>query len=187
MALTESNMTQLGIIAPDFFLEDTVTNHHLSYQDIKGKRGTVVLFLCNHCPYVIHVNSELVKLAEEYMPQDVGFVAISSNDASNYPDDAPDKMRLAAKVLKYPFPYLYDPTQEVAKAYEAACTPDIFVFDSDSSLYYRGRLDESRPGNNKPLNGKDLRLALDLLLRGEPPLRKQYPSAGCNIKWKKPI
>lgn len=185
MALTESKMLHLGTKAPDFNLFDTISGANIMYSDIKGTKGTVVLFLCNHCPYVIHVNEELVKLASEYKEKGIGFVAISSNDVENYPNDAPDKMKIVAKVLKYPFPYLYDETQDVAKAYDAACTPDIYLFDHDDLLYYRGRLDESRPGNQKPLNGKDLRLALDLLLRGEPPLNKQYPGAGCNIKWKK--
>lgn len=185
MALTESNMLHLGTTAPDFQLIDTVSGENKNWSDIKGNQGTVVMFLCNHCPYVIHVNEELVKIATEYMEKGVGFVAISSNDVDNYPDDAPDKMKIVAKVLRYPFPYLYDETQNVAKAYDAACTPDLYLFDGHDALYYRGRLDESRPGNNKPLNGKDLRLSLDLLLRGEKPLVKQYPGAGCNIKWKK--
>ncbi|MBK9734872.1 MAG: thioredoxin family protein [Saprospiraceae bacterium] len=185
MALTESKMVELSTSAPSFSLADTVTGLKKSYEDICGSAGTVVMFLCNHCPYVIHVNEELVRIAKEYLPKGIGFVAISSNDVTEYPDDDPDKMRLIAKVLKYPFAYLYDESQEVAKAYEAACTPDIFVFDKNRKLYYRGRLDESRPGNDKPLNGKDLRLSLDLLLREEGPLLKQYPGAGCNIKWKK--
>lgn len=185
MALTESKMLDLGTQAPDFNLPDTVSGDLKSYSDIKGEQGTVVLFLCNHCPYVIHVNEELVKIANEYLKKGIGFVAISSNDVVNYPEDAPDKMKLIAKVLRYPFPYLYDESQAVARAYDAACTPDIYVFNGHNQLYYRGRLDESRPGNDKPLNGKDLRLALDLLLRDEPPLQKQYPGAGCNIKWKK--
>lgn len=184
MALTESKMLQLGIEAPDFLLPDTVSGGDLSFRDIKGQNGTVVMFLCNHCPYVIHVNQELIKIAHDYKEKGIGFVAISSNDAVKYPDDAPDKMKLIAKVLMYPFPYLYDESQDVAKAYDAACTPDLYIFDADDLLYYRGRLDESRPGNDKPLTGKDMRLALDLLLRGEAPLVKQYPSAGCNIKWK---
>jgi thiol-disulfide isomerase/thioredoxin len=185
MALTESNMMDLGTKAPNFTLLDTVSNTEKSFLTIKGINGTVVMFLCNHCPYVIHINNELVLIANEYLSKDIGFVAISSNDVINYPDDGPDKMRLVAKVLKYPFPYLYDESQDTAKAYNAACTPDIYLFDADNNLYYRGRLDESRPGNDKPLNGKDLRLALDLLLRGESPMKKQYPGAGCNIKWKK--
>ncbi|MBK8347601.1 MAG: thioredoxin family protein [Saprospiraceae bacterium] len=185
MALTESNMPHLNMVAPDFYLPDTVSGKHKSWADIKGENGTVILFLCNHCPYVIHVNAELVRLANEYISKGIGFSAISSNDIVHYPDDSPDKMKMIAKVLQYPFPYLYDESQDTARAYDAACTPDIFVFDSEHKLYYRGRLDESRPGNDKPLNGKDLRLALDLLLRGEQPLTKQYPGAGCNIKWKK--
>ena len=184
MALTESNMIDLGVKAPDFSLPDTVSDQTLSFDNIKGTKGTVVMFLCNHCPYVIHVNDELVKIAQEYMAKGIGFVAISSNDAEKYPQDSPDKMSIVAKVLRYPFPYLYDETQDVARAYDAACTPDIYVFDKDDILYYRGRLDESRPKNDKPLDGKDLRLALELLIREEPPLSKQYPSAGCNIKWK---
>lgn len=184
MALTESTMLQLGIKAPGFLLPDTVSGQRLSFTDIKGENGTVVMFLCNHCPYVIHVNHELVNIANDYKDKGIGFVAISSNDAVKYPDDAPDKMRLIAKVLQYPFPYLYDESQEVAQVYEAACTPDLYLFDQSDTLYYRGRLDDSRPGNDKPLTGKDMRIALDLLLRGESPLVKQYPSAGCNIKWK---
>ena len=184
MALTESKMMALGTQAPDFALPDTVSGNVLGFSDIKGKSGTVILFLCNHCPYVIHVNSELVKIAKEYQSKDIGFVAISSNDAEKYPDDAPDKMKIVAKVLQYPFPYLYDESQEVARAYDAACTPDIYLFDQNDALFYRGRLDASRPGNEYPLNGKDLRNALDALLAGELSPEKQYPSAGCNIKWK---
>ncbi|HLO55937.1 MAG TPA: thioredoxin family protein [Saprospiraceae bacterium] len=184
MALTESTMLQLGTKAPAFSIPDTVSGNEISFQDIKGTNGTVVMFLCNHCPYVIHVNQELIKIANDYKEKGIGFVAISSNDAIKYTDDTPDKMKLIAKVLMYPFPYLYDESQDVAKAYDAACTPDLYIFDADDQLYYRGRLDESRPGNDKPLTGKDMRLALDLLLRGEAPMTKQYPSAGCNIKWK---
>lgn len=184
MALTESTMLQLGTKAPAFSLPDTVSGNEISFQDIKGTNGTVVMFLCNHCPYVIHVNQELIRIANDYKEKGIGFVAISSNDAVKYTDDTPDKMKLIAKVLMYPFPYLYDESQDVARAYDAACTPDLYIFDADDQLYYRGRLDESRPGNDKPLTGKDMRLALDLLLRGEAPMTKQYPSAGCNIKWK---
>jgi len=184
MALTESKMISLGTQAPYFALTDTVSNTTKTWNDIKGYQGTVVMFLCNHCPYVIHVNSELIRIANEYSNKGIGFVAISSNDVENYPDDAPDKMKLVAKVLAYPFPYLYDESQDVAKAYDAACTPDLYLFDGEEKLYYRGRLDDSRPGNDKPLTGKDLRLAIELLLRGEKPLEKQYPGAGCNIKWR---
>lgn len=185
MALTESKMLALGTKAPEFKLLDTVSGSILAYEDIKRENGTVVIFTCNHCPYVIHVNSQIIAIAKDYIPQGIGFVAISSNDVVNYPEDAPDKMSIVAKVLQYPFAYLYDPSQEVAKAYDAACTPDFYVFDSNDELVYRGRIDDSRPKNDKPLTGKDLRLAIDLMLRGETPLTKQYPSAGCNIKWLK--
>lgn len=184
MALTESNMLELGVKAPAFNLPDTTSEQHMTFEDVKGENGTVVMFLCNHCPYVIHVNTQLVSIAVEYLKKGIGFVAISSNDAEKYTDDTPDKMRLVAKILQYPFPYLYDESQDTARAYDAACTPDLYVFDKHDALYYRGRLDESRPNNDKPLDGRDLRLALDLMLRGEPVLQKQYPSAGCNIKWK---
>jgi peroxiredoxin len=184
MALTESTMVGLGTKAPDFSLFDTVSNTIKTFADISGTKGTVVVFSCNHCPYVIHINQELVSIANDYLAQEIGFVAISSNDVSKYHEDSPDKMSIVAKVLRYPFAYLYDESQEVAKAYEAACTPDIYVFDNDDLLVYRGRIDDSRPGNGKPLTGRDLRLALDLLIRGEAPLTEQYPSAGCNIKWK---
>lgn len=184
MALTSSTMAGLLTQAPDFILPDTVSGKMTSFHDIKGEKGTVVLFICNHCPYVIHVNEQLVRIALDYAQQGIGFVAISSNDVIKYPDDAPEKMKWVAKLLKYPFPYLYDESQEVARSYDAACTPDLFVYNENNQLVYRGRLDESRPGNSVPLTGKDLRLALDLLLRNEPPLTHQYPSAGCNIKWK---
>lgn len=184
MAYTESNMLELGVKAPSFELPDTVSGENVGFDDVKGEKGTVVLFLCNHCPYVIHVNHELVAIANEYKSKGVGFVAISSNDIAKYPDDAPDKMSIVAKVLKYPFPYLYDENQSVAKAYDAACTPDIYVFDENQKLYYRGRLDESRPGNDRPVDGRDLRMAMELMLRGEQTFKKQYPSGGCGIKWR---
>ena len=184
MALTESNMLGLGTKAPQFQLQDVVTDTQVSFDDIRGASGTMVMFICNHCPYVIHVNEQLIKIANEYTEKGIGLVAISSNDAVKYPDDAPDKMRIVAKVLRYPFPYLYDESQDVAKAYDAACTPDLYLFDKTDALYYRGRLDESRPGNDKPLNGLDLRNAIDDMLNGKTPPEKQYPAAGCNIKWK---
>lgn len=184
MALTESNMLKLGTTAPSFNLFDVTSENNVTYDDIRGKNGTVVMFICNHCPFVIHINNQLVSIANAYKSKDIGFVAISSNDISKYTDDSPDKMRLIAKVLQYPFPYLFDESQDVARAYEAACTPDIYIFDKDDKLYYRGRVDESRPSNDKPIDGKDLRMALELMLRGEPPITNQYPSAGCNIKWK---
>lgn len=185
MALTESNMLPLGTLAPDFLLPDTVSGKQISLADIASiDKATVVMFLCNHCPYVVHINTELVRLANEYIAKGVHFVAISSNDAVKYPDDAPDKMHEKALELGYPFPYLYDESQAVARAYDAACTPDFYVFDKNLRLFYRGRLDESRPKNDLPLSGKDLRHALDAALAGNPAPEKQYPSAGCNIKWK---
>lgn len=184
MALTPSNSFPKGAKAPDFMLLDTVTKNHYSLSDIQGEKGTVVLFICNHCPFVIHVNEELVNLANEYQSRGIGFVAISSNDVVNYPQDAPDKMKLHAEENNYPFPYLYDDSQEVAKAYDAACTPDIYLFDGDLKKYYHGQLDDSRPGNDKPVTGADLRNALDLLLENKPFSGREMPSMGCNIKWK---
>ena len=183
MALTESTMLPLGTTAPNFHIKDVVSNNYYSLDDLKSGKATVIMFICNHCPFVIHVNPELVKIANEYKNQGVSFVAISSNDVENYPEDAPDKMSIVAKVLKFPFPYLYDKHQEVAKAYDAACTPDFYVFDGDMKLSYRGRLDQSRPGNNVPLSGTDLRHAIDQTIAGKS-IDAQYPSAGCNIKWK---
>jgi peroxiredoxin len=184
MALTESNMMQLGTAAPNFSLEDTVSGKTVQLGDMKSPKGTVIYFICNHCPYVIHVNPELVRLSNEYKKKGIAFAAISSNDVEKYPQDGPEAMKATAAQESYPFPYLYDKTQEVAKAYSAACTPDIFAFDGNGELYYRGRLDGSRPSNDVPLNGEDLRDALDQLLAGNPPPEQQYPSAGCNIKWK---
>lgn len=184
MALTESNMLPLGTKAPDFSLIDVVSNQKTSFNDVKGSNGTVVVFSCNHCPFVIHINHELVKIANDYLKKGIGFVAISSNDVENYKDDSPEKMSIVAKVLKYPFPYLYDKTQNVAKSYEAACTPDFYIFNSEDNLVYRGRMDGSRPGNNIPITGADLRFALDSVLLGINNISPQIPSAGCNIKWK---
>lgn len=184
MALKESNMLSLGTQAPEFTLPDTVSGNSLSLNDVKGETGTVIIFSCNHCPFVIHVNDEMIALAHDYASKGIKMVLISSNDVENYPMDAPEKMTELAKELGYPFPYLYDETQEVAQAYDAACTPDIYLFDSELKLYYRGRLDGSRPGNNIPLTGIDIRTALDLIIDNKPAPEKQYPSAGCNIKWK---
>jgi peroxiredoxin len=185
MAFTESTMLPLGTAAPDFSLPDTVSGRMVSLSEVKTDKGLVVMFLCNHCPYVIHVNPEIVRVSKDYMAKGLGFVGISSNDVENYPDDAPDKMKVVAEQLGYPFPYLYDESQEVARAYDAACTPDFYVFDQDLKLVYRGRLDDSRPKNDNPLTGKDLRAALDAVLAGEAVSEVQYPSGGCNIKWKK--
>lgn len=185
MALKESTMMALGTQAPDFNLMDAATKSMVQLSDIRAKHATVVMFICNHCPYVIHVNSELVQMANDYMDKGVSFVAISSNDAEHYPEDGPEQMALVSKVLQFPYPYLYDETQEVAKAYDAACTPDFYVFDKELALRYRGRLDESRPQTGTPLTGKDLRGALDQLIAGESVSEIQYPSAGCSLKWKK--
>ena len=184
MALTESNMLPLGTKAPSFSLFDTLSERTLSYDDVRGDKATVVMFLCNHCPFVIHVNDQLVKIANNYVSRGVGFVAISSNDVVNYPQDGPDKMSIVGKALKYPFPYLYDESQDVAKAYDAACTPDFYVFNAENDLVYRGRMDGSRPGNNQELTGADLRFVLDSVLLGVNKIEPQIPSAGCNIKWK---
>lgn len=185
MALTESNMLPLGTEAPDFALLDTVSGKEIALADIQSDKATVIMFTCNHCPYVLHVNDELVKLSNEYMAKGVSFVAISSNDVENYPQDSPEKMKVLAEEVGYPFPYLYDATQVVAKAYDAACTPDFYVFDGDLKLQYRGRLCASRPNTNVPVTGEDLRAAIDAVLNSEAVAEKQYPSAGCNIKWLK--
>jgi thiol-disulfide isomerase/thioredoxin len=186
MARTPSVMVSLGTKAPGFTLPDTVSGKQVSFFDVKGKKGTVIMFICNHCPFVKHVNQELVKLANEYIGKGIGFAAINANDADNYPEDSPDKMKEVALQLKYPFPYLYDETQEVAKAYNAACTPDFFIYNSEGFLVYRGQLDDSRPGNDIPVTGKDIRHALDSLLNNQPIPAEQRPSIGCNIKWKSP-
>ncbi len=185
MARTLSNMLPLGTTAPDFRLLDTVSGKMLSLAELASDKGTVIMFICNHCPYVIHVQDELLRIAAEYQKKGVGFVAISANDAVKYPDDAPEKMAIKAKEKSFGFPYLYDETQEVAHAYMAACTPDFYVFDGDSKLVYRGRMDESTPGNGAPVTGKDLTNALNRLLDGGPlDGNEQFPSMGCNIKWK---
>lgn len=185
MSYTESNMLPLGSDAPPFALPDTVSGKTIRLKDIASDKATVVMFICNHCPYVIHVNDEIVRLANDYLSKGVSFVAISSNDVENYPEDGPEKMKQVAEKLKYPFPYLYDESQNVARAFDAACTPDFYVFDKDLKLVYRGRIDDSRPRSGTPLTGKDLRAALDAVLEGRPVAEKQYPSGGCNIKWKK--
>jgi peroxiredoxin len=177
-------MVTLGTKAPDFELPDTKTGQTISLASQRGKNATVIMFICNHCPFVKHVNAELVKLANDYIPKGVGFIAISSNDAVNYPGDGPEAMKQRALELGYPFPYCYDETQQVARAYDAACTPDFFVYDKKLQLVYRGQLDDSRPGNSYPVTGRDLRMALDALLTGLPVALEQRPSMGCNIKWK---
>ena len=184
MARTPSNMLPLKTLAPGFELIDTVSGKIVSLDALKGEKGTVIFFICNHCPFVIHVNKELVQVARDYGERGIGFVAISSNDVKNYPDDAPHLMKEVAQKEGYPFPYLYDETQETARAYDAACTPDIYLFDKDLKLAYRGQLDGSRPGNDIPLTGKDLRKALDDVIEGREVQGAQKPSLGCNIKWK---
>lgn len=184
MALTPSNMIPLGTVAPAFSLPDTVSGNIYSLQQLKGEKATIIMFICNHCPYVKHINNQLVKLANDYLPQGVQFIAISSNDAVAQPDDAPDKMKETAQRESYPFPYLYDESQAVAKAYDAACTPDFYIFDGMLKLLYRGQLDDSRPSNNVPLTGNDIRAALDAILNRREVSPRQRPSIGCNIKWK---
>jgi peroxiredoxin len=184
MAFKESNMLPLGTQAPNFALPDTVSGKTLKLEDLKSDQATVVMFLCNHCPYVIYVNDEIVRIAKEYEAKGVQFIGISSNDAVHYPQDGPDKMTEHAKQVGYTFPYLYDENQAVAKAYDAACTPDFYIFDGDLKLAYRGRLDDARPGNDQPRTGKDLCASLDVVLAGEQVEGLQYPSGGCGIKWK---
>jgi peroxiredoxin len=184
MSLTESNMLGLGTKAPNFTLPNTLSGNNLTLYEAKGEKGTVIIFSCNHCPFVIHINDELIAVANDYKSKEINFMLISSNDVENYPQDSPEKMKVLGEELGYPFPYLYDESQDVAKAYDAACTPDIYLFDKNLTLYYRGRLDGSRPGNSIPLSGSDLRSAIDDLMNQKEPPSIQYPSAGCNIKWK---
>lgn len=184
MAATPSVMKALGTISPPFTLPDTISGKTRTLESLKGKKGTVILFICNHCPYVKLLNAEFVKVAHTYQPQHIQFIAISSNDAVKYPADGPEEMKRVAAELGYPFPYLYDEDQLVARAYDAACTPDIFVYNEQLQLVYRGQFDDARPGNNKPVTGQDLRAALDALLAGKKISEDQHPSIGCNIKWK---
>ena len=183
MANTPSNMLPLGTKAPPFELLDTVSDKTLSLDLLKGKMGTVIMFICNHCPFVIHVNPEIAKMAKEYREKGIAFIAISSNDVVNFPQDAPHLMKKKALKADYTFPYLYDETQDVAKAYDAACTPDFYVFDKNLGLVYRGQLDDSRPGNGIQVSGIDLRNAIEALLNGNEINPIQKPSIGCNIKW----
>ncbi len=183
MARTPTVTLELGYQAPNFQLPNVISNKQTSYADVAGEKATVVMFICNHCPFVVHVMDELIQIGNDYKARGIGFVAISSNDVKNYPEDSPKKMAQLALEKNFPFPYLYDETQEVAKAYTAACTPDFSVFNSDNACVYRGQLDESRPGNNLPVNGKDLREVLDLLMEEKAIPSVQKPSIGCNIKW----
>lgn len=184
MAAVPSNMLPLGTIAPKFELPDVVLGTQLSLASLQSDKATVIMFICNHCPYVKHVNKGIVKLASDYQPRGVAFVAVSSNDVEAYPEDAPERMKEVAAELGYSFPYLYDEDQSVAKAYQAACTPDFYIFDGDMKLVYRGQMDGSRPRNDVPVTGEDVRAALDAVLAGESVSEEQRPSLGCNIKWK---
>ncbi len=183
MAETPSVMLALGTVAPAFSLPDTVSGRSLSVADVKGPRGLLVAFICNHCPYAVNLEGALSSIGKDYIAKGVGVVAISSNDAVAYPDDSAEGCRLQAIRAGFTFPYLYDESQAVAKAYKAACTPDFFLFDGAAKLYYRGQLDSSRPEKGTP-DGRDMRAALDLLVAGSPAPVKQTPSLGCNIKWK---
>jgi peroxiredoxin len=185
MSLTDSTMMPLGKKAPEFSLPDTVSGQTVSFSDVAGEQGTVVMFICNHCPYVLHIIDEIVAVANHYQPQGVGFVAISSNDVSERPEDGPEQMEVFAESREFAFPYLYDESQQVAKAYDAVCTPDFFVFDANGKCAYRGQFDESRPKNGVAVTGAELRASLDALLDGDMiPEDVQVPSQGCSIKWK---
>ena len=184
MVLTATRPLPLGQQAPAFDLPEPLTGGTVALADVRGDRGTVVLFICNHCPYVLHVIDQLVEVANDFAPRGIGFVAISSNSVESHPQDGPDRMAVFATEHGFPFPYLYDEEQSVARTYEAACTPDIFVYDGDLRSVYRGRLDGSRPGNDVPVDGRDLRAALEALLAGAAMPSPQLPSMGCNIKWK---
>lgn len=177
-------MLPLGTAAPQFRLKDTNSNFYYSFEDLKGSKGTLVMFICNHCPYVIHALPEILMIANDYRVQGIGIIAISSNDVEKYPQDGPQMMTEFAFKNSFDFPYLYDETQEVAKAFDAACTPDFYLFDAQEKLFYRGQLDDSRPSNGITLSGSDLRNAIDALIYNRSLAAIQKPSLGCNIKWK---
>ena len=183
MASTPSSMLELETLAPSFTLKDT-ENRPLALKDVKGKAGTLVTFICNHCPYVIHIQKELVTVTRWALEKGMGVVGINSNDIERYPDDSPEKMKETKEQVGYTFPYLFDASQEVAKAYHAACTPDFFLFDKDLKLVYRGQFDDSRPKNQVPVTGKDLKAAMICLIEGKPISKDQRASLGCNIKWR---
>jgi peroxiredoxin len=184
MARTASTMLALGTTAPDFSLSDVVSGKTISRDGVAGPRGLLVMFLCAHCPFVQHVNQQLGQLGRDYAGRGIGIVAISSNDSDTYPDDAPPGLRRQAEEHGFQFPYLFDESQQVAGAYQAVCTPDFFLFDADQKLVYRGQLDGSRPGNGVPVDGRDLRGAMDQVLAGKAVPAEQQPSIGCSIKWK---
>ena len=184
MVKTASTMLPLGTSAPEFSLTNVLTGKTTSLPEFADRAGLLVMFICNHCPFVKHLQPALAGFAREYQPRGLGIVAISSNDVASHPDDGPDQMKAEGLAAGYTFPYLYDASQEVAKAYQAACTPDFFLFDRHQALVYRGQFDASRPGNGKPVTGADLRAACDLVLAGQPVPTAQRPSIGCNIKWR---
>ncbi|MCK5440876.1 MAG: thioredoxin family protein [Maribacter sp.] len=184
MADTSSKMLPLGTKAPFFDLLDTITDMTIDLESLKGKKGTVIMFICNHCPFVIHVMPKIIDMAKEYQKKGISFIGISSNDVINYPQDAPHLMKKIAFEADYPFPYLYDITQKVAKSYDASCTPDFYLFNTNLILTYRGQLDDSRPGNGIQVSGSDLRNAIKAILYGEETSPDQKPSIGCGIKWK---
>lgn len=184
MALTESTMLELGTKAPDFALTDVVTGKTVRRNDFSGSKALLVMFICTHCPYVKHIEKGLAALGKDYAGKPVSIVAISSNDAATYPEDGPAGLQRQAETCGFTFPYLYDETQAVARAYKAACTPDFFLFDGDFRLVCRGQFDRSRPGSGIAVTGEDLRCAIDAALASKPPLNDQRPSIGCNIKWK---
>ncbi len=183
MVLTASEMLPLGTSEPDFSLPDT-EGKMVSLNDFKDAKAFLVIFMCNHCPFVKHILIEMIKLIKGYEAKSVAVVGINSNDVANYPDDSPELMAKLVKEAGFTFPYLYDETQEVAKAYRAACTPDFFLFDSNKTLVYRGQMDDSRPGNGIPVTGADLTAAIDAVIEGKSVIEEQKPSIGCNIKWK---
>jgi peroxiredoxin len=185
MAETPSVMVPLGTKAPPFELLDTVSGKIMTLPDFASENATVIMFICNHCPFVKHVLVELVNLANEYISRGISFVAISSNDVESYPADSPEYMKEVADRYNFPFAYLFDESQEVARSYQAACTPDFYIYDGNLELAYRGQLDSSRPGNDIPITGKDIRTALNQIMKNEPVSEPQLPSIGCNIKWKK--
>lgn len=184
MAATESKMVPLGTKAPSFKLPDTISGKKLSLEELKSDIATVIMFICNHCPYVKHINKRLVEITNYYIEKGISFIGINSNDVINYPEDSPENMKTQAMKLGYKFPYLFDETQDVAIAYNAACTPDFFIYDKNLNLVYHGQFDDSRPGNNIPVTGQDISEALESLLNNKPVKLNQKPSIGCNIKWK---
>ena len=184
MAKTPSNMVSLGTLAPDFTLYDVISKNNKNLNELRGEKGSVIMFICNHCPYVKHVNKTIVDLANKFNYDGINFIAISSNDVINYPEDSPELMKLNAQEHNFIFPYLYDESQEIAKKYDAACTPDFYLYNNELRLVYRGQLDDSRPGNGIECNGDDLDYAINCLLSNNENDKVQKPSIGCNIKWR---